>query len=91
MVSGEAMLDGVITEADACRGFVTSRLVEACRGAALHFIGEQRSYTYRRIIGHLQVEVNSLKAKHAAICPTYVELLPATLDRVFSNLGQAIP
>jgi type I restriction enzyme R subunit len=44
------MRDGVITEADTCREFVTPRLVEAGWGAAPHVIGEQRSFTNGRII-----------------------------------------
>lgn len=44
------MRDGVITEADTCREFVTPRLVEAGWGAAPHLIGEQRSFTNGRII-----------------------------------------
>jgi len=44
------MRDGVITEADTCREFVTPRLVEAGWGAAPHSIGEQRSFTNGRII-----------------------------------------
>jgi type I restriction enzyme, R subunit len=44
------MRDGVITEADTCREFVTPRLVEAGWGAAPYAIGEQRSFTNGRII-----------------------------------------
>ncbi|MCM8627638.1 EcoAI/FtnUII family type I restriction enzme subunit R [Accumulibacter sp.] len=44
------MRDGVITEADTCREFVTPRLVESGWGAAPHVIGEQRSFTNGRII-----------------------------------------
>ena len=44
------MRDGVITEADTCREFVTPRLIEAGWGAAPHAIGEQRSFTNGRII-----------------------------------------
>lgn len=44
------MRDGVITEADTCREFVTPRLVEAGWGAAPHAIGEQRTFTNGRII-----------------------------------------
>lgn len=44
------MRDGVITEADTCREFVTPRLVEAGWGAAPHSIGEQHSFTNGRII-----------------------------------------
>lgn len=44
------MRDGVITEADTCRQFVTPRLVEAGWDAAPHAIGEQRSFTNGRII-----------------------------------------
>jgi type I restriction enzyme R subunit len=46
----EAVRDGVITEADTCREFVTPKLVEAGWGAAPHVIGEQRSFTNGRII-----------------------------------------
>ena len=49
-MKGEAMPDGVITEADTCREFVTPKLVEAGWGAAPHAIGEQRSFTNGRII-----------------------------------------
>ncbi len=44
------MRDGVITEADTCREFVTPRLIEAGWGAAPHAMGEQRSFTNGRII-----------------------------------------
>ena len=44
------MRDGVITEADTCREFVTPRLVEAGWGATPYSIGEQRSFTNGRII-----------------------------------------
>ena len=44
------MREGVITEADTCREFVTPRLVEAGWGAAPRSIGEQRSFTNGRII-----------------------------------------
>jgi len=49
-MKGEAMRDGVITEADTCREFVTPRLVEAGWSAAPHAIGEQRTFTNGRII-----------------------------------------
>lgn len=49
-MKGQAMRDGVITEADTCREFVTPRLIEAGWGAAPHVIGEQRSFTNGRII-----------------------------------------
>ena len=49
-MKGEAMRDGVITEADTCREFVTPRLVEAGWGTAPHAIGEQRIFTNGRII-----------------------------------------
>lgn len=49
-MKGEAMRDGVITEADTCREFVTPRLVEAGWGFAPHAIGEQRTFTNGRII-----------------------------------------
>jgi len=44
------MHDGVITEADTCREFITPRLVQAGWAAAPHAIGEQRSFTNGRII-----------------------------------------
>lgn len=44
------MRDGVITEADTCREFVTPKLIEAGWGTAPHAIGEQRSFTNGRII-----------------------------------------
>ena len=44
------MRNGVITEADTCREFVTPRLLEAGWGVAPHAIGEQRSFTNGRII-----------------------------------------
>lgn len=44
------MREGVITEADTCREFVTPRLVQAGWGDAPHAIGEQRSFTNGRII-----------------------------------------
>jgi len=44
------MRDGVITEADTCRQFITPRLVEAGWDAAPHAIGEQRSFTNGRVI-----------------------------------------
>ena len=46
----EATREGVMTEADTCRGFVTPRLVEAGWAAAQHAIGEQRTFTNGRII-----------------------------------------
>jgi type I restriction enzyme R subunit len=49
-MKGEAMRNGVITEADTCREFVTPRLLEAGWGVAPHAIGEQRSFTNGRII-----------------------------------------
>ena len=49
-MKAKAMPEGVITEADTCREFVTPRLVEAGWGAAPHSIGEQRSFTNGRII-----------------------------------------
>ena len=42
--------EGVMTEADTCREFVTPRLVEAGWNSAPHAIGEQRSFTNGRII-----------------------------------------
>lgn len=44
------MRDGVVTEADTCREFVTPRLVDAGWSSAPHAIGEQRSFTNGRII-----------------------------------------
>lgn len=44
------MRDGVITEADTCREFVTPKLVESGWSIAPHAIGEQRSFTNGRII-----------------------------------------
>ncbi len=49
-MKAEAMRDGVITEADTCREFVTPRLVEAGWSEAPHAIGEQRIFTNGRII-----------------------------------------
>lgn len=43
------MRDGVLTEADTCREFVTPRLVESGWGNAPHVIGEQRTFTNGRI------------------------------------------
>ena len=45
-----AMREGVITEADTCREFVTPRLIEAEWSASPHAIGEQRTFTNGRII-----------------------------------------
>lgn len=45
-----ARREGVITEADTCREFVTPRLVEAGWAEAPHAIGEQRTFTNGRII-----------------------------------------
>jgi type I restriction enzyme R subunit len=44
------MREGVITEADTCREFVTPRLVEAGWSVSPHAIGEQRTFTNGRII-----------------------------------------
>ena len=44
------MRNGVMTEADTCREFVTPKLVEAGWGNAPYAIGEQRSFTNGRII-----------------------------------------
>jgi type I restriction enzyme R subunit len=49
-MKAEAMRDGVISEADTCREFVTPRLREAGWSAAPYAIGEQRSFTNGRII-----------------------------------------
>ena len=45
-----AMQDGVITEADTCREYVTPKLVEAGWGSEPYAIGEQRTFTNGRII-----------------------------------------
>ncbi|MBK9445454.1 MAG: DEAD/DEAH box helicase family protein [Betaproteobacteria bacterium] len=42
--------EGVLTEADTCREFVTPKLVEAGWSSAPHAIGEQRTFTNGRII-----------------------------------------
>jgi type I restriction enzyme R subunit len=42
--------EGVMTEADTCREFVTPKLVEAGWNDTPHAIGEQRSFTNGRII-----------------------------------------
>ena len=68
------MRDGVITEADTCRDFVTPRLVEAGWGATPQAIGEQRS---------LRTHVAAPEARHAAIRQANVTLLPARLERLF--------
>ncbi len=44
------MNDGVLTEADTCRVFVTPRLIEAGWSNDPHAIGEQRSFTQGRIV-----------------------------------------
>jgi type I restriction enzyme, R subunit len=44
------MHEGVATEADTCREFVTPRLVEVGWSAAPHSLGEQRTFTNGRII-----------------------------------------
>jgi type I restriction enzyme R subunit len=44
------MYEGVMTEADTCREFVTPRLVDAGWSASPHSIGEQHSFTNGRII-----------------------------------------
>lgn len=49
-MTGEAMREGVMTEADTCREFVTPRLVESGWSVAPHTIGEQRTFTNGRII-----------------------------------------
>ncbi len=46
----ETMCEGVMTEADTCREFVTPRLVEAGWSEAPYSIGEQRTFTNGRII-----------------------------------------
>lgn len=43
------MRDGVLTEADTCREFVTPRLMDSGWGNAPHVIGEQRTFTNGRI------------------------------------------
>ena len=45
------MRDGVMTEADTCREFVTPKLVEAGWANAPCAIGEQRRFTSGRSIG----------------------------------------
>jgi type I restriction enzyme R subunit len=49
-MAGEAMREGVMTEADTCREFVTPRLVESGWSVTPHAIGEQRTFTNGRII-----------------------------------------
>lgn len=49
-MAGEPRREGVVTEADTCREFVTPRLVAAGWATAPHAIGEQRSFTNGRII-----------------------------------------
>ncbi|NMZ73256.1 DEAD/DEAH box helicase family protein [Pseudomonas nitroreducens] len=44
------MREGVMTEADTCREFVTPRLIEAGWSQAPHAIGEQHTFTNGRII-----------------------------------------
>jgi len=44
------MCEGVMTEADTCREFVTPRLIEAGWSEAPHAIGEQHTFTNGRII-----------------------------------------
>ncbi|AGK48383.1 type I site-specific restriction-modification system, R (Restriction) subunit domain protein [Burkholderia thailandensis MSMB121] len=46
-----AMREGVMTEADTCREFVTPRLIEAGWATEGHAIGEQRTFTD----GHIMV------------------------------------
>ncbi len=46
----EGMREGVMTEADTCREFVTPKLLQAGWGTTPHAIGEQRSFTNGRII-----------------------------------------
>jgi len=50
MMTKGAMREGVITEADTCREFVTPRLIEAGWSASPHAIAEQRTFTNGRII-----------------------------------------
>lgn len=49
-MAGEILREGVISEADTCREFITPRLVEAGWSTAPYAIGEQRSFTNGRII-----------------------------------------
>ncbi len=49
-MTGTTMREGVMTEADTCREFVTPRLFAAGWSTAPHAIGEQRSFTNGRII-----------------------------------------
>ena len=46
----KAEREGVMTEADTCREFVTPRLVDAGWSVGPHAIGEQRTFTNGRII-----------------------------------------
>lgn len=60
----KAEREGVMTEADTCREFVTPRLVEAGWSVAPHVIGEQRTFTNGRIKfayatnGHRIIEID---------------------------------
>jgi type I restriction enzyme R subunit len=49
-MAGEAMREGVMTEADTCREFVTPRLIESGWSITPHAIGEQRTFANGRII-----------------------------------------
>jgi type I restriction enzyme R subunit len=49
-MAGQTEREGVMTEADTCREFVTPRLVEAGWSSAPYAIGERRSFTNGRII-----------------------------------------
>ncbi len=49
-MDGDGQREGVITEADTCREYVTPRLVAAGWSTEPHAIGEQRSFTDGRII-----------------------------------------
>ena len=49
-MAGQTKREGVMTEADTCREFVTPKLVEAGWNNTPHAIGEQRSFTNGRII-----------------------------------------
>jgi type I restriction enzyme R subunit len=49
-LEGQVMQEGILTEADTCREFVTPKLIQSGWGAAPYAIGEQRSFTNGRII-----------------------------------------
>jgi type I restriction enzyme R subunit len=49
-MAGQTEHEGVMTEADTCRQFVTPKLLEAGWNNAPYAIGEQRSFTNGRVI-----------------------------------------